>query len=238
MDLFAREFPMPRGQLRSLHIAERLSGRDICGRLGAPAQAVAQQLLDALLLPIPKAAEEDPTPVEAPLNPSQDEAVRHEGPALLLEAGPGTGKTRTLVARVRHLLDHNVDPENILVLTFSNRAAAELVDRISLVSPKAAATMWIGTFHSFGLDLVRRFSDRLERPGEPRLLDTSEAVMLMEREFLQLDFEHYRDLNDPTRLIAELLRAVSRAKDEVVCPIRYRELADDMPGGSQSIERA
>ena len=88
---------------------------------------VAQQLLDALLLPrLELPAGEIVS--DKPLAPDQVEAATHEGAPFLLEAGPGTGKTQTLVGRVEHLLGRSVDPEKILILTFSNKAAGELAE--------------------------------------------------------------------------------------------------------------
>lgn len=224
MDLFAREFLMPRSWLRALYMDRQMSVREIASRLGAPFDVVAQQMLDALLLPLPGvvSAQEGPA---AGLDASQRTAATHGGSAFLLEAGPGTGKTRTLVARIEHLLDTGARAEEILVLTFSNRAAAELTERIARSRPVEAAAMWIGTFHSFGLDLIRRCNEQLGLPSSPQLLDLSSALDLIEAEFPRLPLSHYRDLYDPTDHIVGLLRAVSRAKDEVVSPTRYRELA-------------
>ncbi|WP_250847935.1 UvrD-helicase domain-containing protein, partial [Escherichia coli] len=64
-----------------------------------------------------------------------------------------------------------VPADEILVLTFSNKAAGELADRIAAKQPRAAAAMWIGTFHSFGLDIIRRFYERLNLPPNPRMMD-------------------------------------------------------------------
>lgn len=226
MDLFGRELLMPRSWVRQLHL-QGMSASDIAGRLGAPFDAVAQQMLDALLLPaVPvKAAESKP---EMPLNAKQKAAAQHRGEPYLLEAGPGTGKTQTLVGRVHALLEDGVDPRNILVLTFSNKAAGELSDRIANGQPAAAAAMSIGTFHAFGLDLIRRFHAELGFRSEPRMMDRTEAVELLEQEFPRLGLEHYRNLWDPSQEIGDILGAISRAKDEVTDHQRYADLAAGM----------
>jgi len=105
---------------------------------------------------------------------------------------------------------------SILVLTFSNKAANELSDRVSARNPKAAAAMWIGTFHAFGLDIVRRFHDKLGLPANPRLIDRSEGIELLEDELPRLPLRHYRNLWDPALDLSDMLSAISRAKDEVV----------------------
>ncbi len=227
MDLFARELLLPRGWVKALHLKDGLTATEIATRLGAPFEVVAQQLLDALLLPeMPDKAEANAD--ERPLNDLQDKAARHGGSPYLLKAGPGTGKTRTLVARVENLLAQGIDPRRILVLTFSNKAAGELSTRISRFSADAAAAMWIGTFHAFGLDLVRRFYKEMNLPADPRLLDRTEAVELIENEFPRLGLQHYRNLYDPTEIISDILLAVSRGKDEVIDAEAYMALARQM----------
>lgn len=227
MDLFARELLLPRNVARALHVDEGLSASAIAAKLGAPFEVVAQQLFDALLLPsVPPATAA--TPVERPLNSLQASAAAHRGDAYLLEAGPGTGKTQTLIARVEDLLEGGVDPRRILLLTFSNKAASEMAERIARKQPEAAAAMWIGTFHAFGLDIIRRFHAELGLPVDPRMMDRTEAVELLEAEFPRLRLVHYRNLYDPTQIIADMLAAVSRAKDEVVDADAYATLADAM----------
>lgn len=227
MDLFAREFLLPREFVRKLHIDQKLTASQIAEQLGAPFEVVAQQLLDALLLPRVE-LEEKPGRVERPPNKLQEAAAAHRGQAYLLEAGPGTGKTQTLVTRVEGLLADGVDPRRILLLTFSNKAAGEMAERIARKNKEAAAAMWIGTFHAFGLDVIRRFHNELGLPKDPILLDRTEAVEILEHEFPRLKLKHYRNLYDPTQIIADMLTAISRAKDEVVDEKHYAALAQAM----------
>lgn len=235
MDLFAREFLIPRSVVRKLHLECHMTCSDIASKLGAPFEVVAQQLLDAMLLPL---VEHNPPKMdsEKPLNHKQMDAVNHRGPAFLLKAGPGTGKTRTLIARVESLLNDEVDPRRILLLTFSNKAAAEISERIARKQPHEAAALWIGTFHGFGLDLLRRFHDLCDLPAEPRLMDRTEAVELLEDEFLRINLTHYRNLYDPSQNIVDILNAISRAKDEVIDALQYRVLAEDMLAKAISAE--
>lgn len=225
MNLFGREFLLPRPVARRLHL-NGATATDIAQRLGAPFGVVAQQLLDALLLPLVElraAAAGAPRP----LNPEQAKAITHRGTPYLLEAGPGTGKTHALVGRVEHLLASGVDPSCILVLTYSNKAAGELSERIAARCPQAAA-VWTGTFHAFGLDLIRRFYDRLHLPPDPRMLDRTEAIELLEHEVPKLGLVHFRNLWDPTLRLNDILAAISRAKDEVVDAAGHRRLAEAM----------
>ena len=234
MDLFARELLLPRSVVRHLHVSEGCSSTDIAKRLGAPTQVVQQQLLDALLLPAEDAFVESiaVSAVAFTPDPTQIAAAEHHNSAFQLQAGPGTGKTRTLVRRIESLLAEGVDPMSILVLTFSNKAANELSERLAASNPATATAMWIGTFHAFGLDIVRRFHDKLGLPPDPRLIDRSEAIELLEEELPRLPLRHYRNLWDPALDLSEMLHAISRAKDEVVDAARYRELAQAMAGNA------
>lgn len=232
MDLFAREFLLPRPVVRRLHLEEGMTASDIAKKLGAPFEVVAQQLLDALLLPAIVASSD--THKENQLNELQADAASHRGGAYLLEAGPGTGKTQTLIARLKGLLAEKIDPRRILVLTFSNKAAGEIAERIARVDSAAAAAMWTGTFHAFGLDLLRRFHTELGLPADPRMLDRTEAVELLENEFPRLGLKHHRNIYDPTDIISDILSAISRAKDEVVDVHAYQQLAESMLGMAAS----
>lgn len=236
MDLFAREFLLPRSIVRALHLEEGLTATQIAAKLGAPFSFVAQQLFDALLLPAVSLSSNEKRQ-DQPLNDLQAAAAKHRGEAYLLEAGPGTGKTQTLIARVEGLLAEGVDPRRILLLTFSNKAAEEMAERIARKHRDAAAAMWVGTFHAFGLDIIRRFHAELGFPHDPQMMDRTEAVELLEYEFPRFAFRHYRDIYDPTRIIVEMLSAVSRAKDEVVDAREYARLAELM-GPDEAGERA
>ena len=233
MDLFARELLLPRWWVRELHLKSGMTAAAIAERLGAPRGTVVQQLLDALLLPeVPEPAAEKKV---RPLNDEQRDAAEHRGAAYLLEAGPGTGKTQTLTTRVADLLSGAVDPRNILVLTFSNKAAAEMSERISGANADAFAAMWIGTFHAFGLDMLRAWGDRLGYSRNPGLLDRTDAVAMLEDELPRLDLKHHRDIYDPTGIIMDMLAAISRAKDEVCDEKRYMALAEAMIASAKEL---
>jgi DNA helicase II / ATP-dependent DNA helicase PcrA len=226
-NVFARELLLPRVRARQKHLAGE-GATQIAEALGLPKDLVRQQLLDALLLPpIPPETSKAPDP-PARDDPSQDRAAQHRGSAFQLQAGPGTGKTRTLVKRVLSLLRDGVDPASILVLTFSNRAAGELAERLTYVVPDAAARLWIGTFHAFGLDLIRRYHDKLDLSSDPSLFDRSDAIEVLEEVLPTLRLAHYRNLWDPALILRDMVGAIGRAKDELVNEVQYRALAQDM----------
>jgi DNA helicase II / ATP-dependent DNA helicase PcrA len=226
-NVFAREFLLPRRRARALHVSGGLSATDIATKTGLPKNLVRQQLFDALLLPEPaKAGENRKSPPQN--DPSQDRAAAHRGSAFQLQAGPGTGKTRTLEKRVESLLADGIDPASMLALTFSNRAAGELAERLITAFPGSAERIWIGTFHAFGLDLVRRYHDRLGLPSDPVLFDRSDAIEALEEILPTLPLVHYRNLWDPAMILRDVVGAISRAKDEMTDAPRYRDLAEEM----------
>ena len=182
-NVYARELVLPRAVAREMHVSGGITASAIVDRTKLPMPLVRQQLFDALLLPPLGDIDTEPAAgvVATPRpDPSQDRAAAHRGTPFQLQAGPGTGKTRTLVKRVLSLLAEGVDPASILVLTFSNRAAGELSERLIVAAPDTAPKLWIGTFHAFGLDLVRRYHDKLGLPPDPALFDRSDAIAVLE----------------------------------------------------------
>ena len=226
-NVFAREFIFPRTRAHNRFVDGRESASDLAARTGLPLPLVRQQILDAALLPKPDT--ETPPPL-APVtrdDPAQEKAAIHRGTPYQLRAGPGTGKTRSLVRRVESLLADQVQPAAILILTFSNRTAGELFERLDHKLGERAPAIWVGTFHGFGLDLIRRFHDRLGLPADPVLFDRSDAIAVLEDILPTLPLRHYKNLWDPVVVLREILQAISRAKDEMVTAADYRTLAQD-----------
>ena len=238
-NVFAREFLLPRTLARRLHVEDHLTATKIADRTGLPKALVRQQLFDALLLPtVLELAATGPSAHRPRPDSSQDRAAAHRGTPFQLQAGPGTGKTRTLIKRIGSLIDQGVDPSSILVVTFSNRAAGELTERLVTAVRDAAARIWVGTFHAFGLDLVRRYHDRLGLPSNPPLFDRSDAIEVLEEILPTLPLVHYRNLWDPAMVLRDIVGAISRAKDELADPARYRALAEVMLADARGDETA
>ncbi|MEM1166815.1 MAG: ATP-dependent DNA helicase [Planctomycetota bacterium] len=120
------------------------------------------------------------TSAPIPLNPAQRRAVDARGPLVVL-AGPGTGKTRVITARIARLVGEGAEPHSIVALTFTVKAAEEMRDRLAraLGSVKIAERVRLGTFHRFGAHLLARFGDRLGVPRERRLIDSAERRRLL-----------------------------------------------------------
>jgi ATP-dependent DNA helicase UvrD/PcrA len=118
---------------------------------------------------------------EAPtdgLNPDQLDAVVHRGGPLLVVAGAGSGKTRVLTHRIAHLVDEGVHPSRILAITFTNKAADEMRQRVVALIGPVARTMWVSTFHSACVRMLRANADRLGYPRQFSIYDQADAVRL------------------------------------------------------------
>lgn len=129
------------------------------------------------------------------LNESQKAAVLHKNGPMIIIAGAGSGKTRVLTYRIAHLMNQNVDPFNILSLTFTNKAAREMKSRIaSVVGDSEAKNLWMGTFHSVFARILRSEGRHLGFPSNFTIYDTQDAVRLITSiiKEMQLDKERYK----------------------------------------------
>lgn len=221
-NVFARELLLPRDKLRAVCAADRPSSVAVAASLGVEPQLVAQQMADALLLP------DDPSP-QAPKPPpppdaSQEVAIAAGPGPRQVRAGPGAGKTRTLVGRIARLVAGGEAPSSILALTYSNDSADDLAQRIGRELGADATAVWCSTFHAFGQELLRRYGAEIGLPAV-RLVDRVGSLLLLERALAGLTLDHYLDLQEPLRALRSVLGAISRAKDEMCGPDAYRTLA-------------
>ncbi len=143
-----------------------------------------------------------PDPILDLLNPPQREAVLHEGGHLLIVAGPGTGKTMTLTHRIAHMIRSGLAaPEEILALTFTNKAAGEMRRRINKLLPVGqSGEIYVTTFHGFCLDLLRNEADKLDIPSDFILCSAQDSSLLAE----QAVSESGKGRRLATRLLKEL----------------------------------
>ena len=155
------------------------------------------------------------------LNGPQREAVYHtEGPLLIL-AGAGSGKTRVLTHRIAYLIEEKgINPWNILAITFTNKAAGEMRERVDQIVGFGAESIWVSTFHSTCVRILRRHIDRLGYDTNFTIYDTDDQKTLMKDvcKRLQIDTKVYRERN--------LLAAISAAKNELITPEEYRLQAE------------
>ena len=244
-NVYARELLLPRHETRRLFLDEKLKASQVAAAIRLPLDLVRQQFCESLLTPEPPAVSEPPAPrsqasaappMRFELDPFQRTAAEHAGSPLLLEAGPGTGKTRTLVARIVHLIDNGVDPASILALTFSNKAAREITDRVAETLPRQAPVIWTGTFHAFGLEILRKHHHLVGLDEDIRILDRSDAIAMLEEALPALGLKHHQNLYEPALELKEILAAISRAKDELVDAADYAALAEEMRKNAVSKE--
>jgi DNA helicase-2/ATP-dependent DNA helicase PcrA len=161
------------------------------------------------------------------LSERQRAAVLHgEGPLLII-AGAGTGKTTVLTRRIAHLISSKrARPEEVLALTFTEKAAVEMAERVDQLIPYGYAETCIGTFHAFGDRILREWALEIGLGPEFRVLTRPEQIIFLRERLWRLPLKRFRPLGDPTRHLGALLGLVSRAKDEDISPSAYRSWAE------------
>ena len=150
------------------------------------------------------------------LNEAQQQAVLdYEGPSLVI-AGAGSGKTRVLTYRIAHLLSKGIAPRNILALTFTNKAAKEMKERIGkLVGPDLAKWLWMGTFHSIFARILRSEGSLLGYPSRFTIYDSSDSRSLVKKIIKEMN------LNDQVYKPGEIHGRISSAKNNLITPAAY-----------------
>lgn len=154
------------------------------------------------------------------LNPMQQQAVLHTKGPLLLLAGAGSGKTRVLTHRIAHLIDSGVSPYNILAITFTNKAAKEMKERVEKITPRGSY-VWVATFHSTCVRILRKKADRLGYSNHFTIYDTSDCEKLIKdiiKEF-NIDDKQYRP--------KQILSFISSRKNEGITAEKFRRQAQD-----------
>lgn len=237
-DVFAGEFLCPADWLSAAYLDKGRRPSDIAAELKLPLALVVSQMARALLLPPLRPPRPKPTARETELDASQREAVLWDQGPLLLDAGPGTGKTRTLVSRIAHLLGKDATPTEFLALTFSNRAAEEMRERLAAANPDAAIQMWVGTFHAFGMELLKKWPTAIGRALPLKVFDQTASLALLEANLEKLDLVHYQNLYEPAYELAPVLRAISRCKDELVSADDHARAAREYKATAATTTRA
>jgi DNA helicase-2/ATP-dependent DNA helicase PcrA len=167
------------------------------------------------------------------LNPDQKKAVRHGRGPLLIIAGAGTGKTKVITHRIAHLIAAKLaKPEEILAVTFTEKAANEMEERVDRLIPYGYSFVDISTFNSFGEKVLRNYALDLGFPLDFRLLDDVEQAIFFRENLFRLPLRYYRPLSSPTRHIQELLDAVKRLKQEDIRPEEYLTYARKLKGSA------
>ena len=156
------------------------------------------------------------------LNKDQLEAVNHGSGPLLIIAGAGTGKTTVITERVKRLIsDGLANPSEILALTFTEKSAAEMEERIDQALPLGYTQMWIMTFHSFCDRILRDEAIHIGLSPDYKLLTPAGSIALMQKHLLDLDLDYFSPLGNPNKFISGLLTHFDRLRDEDIQPAGY-----------------
>lgn len=180
------------------------------------------------------------------LNEAQRRAVTHGDGPLLIVAGAGTGKTTVITQRLAWLVaTEKARSDQVLALTFTERAAAELEERVDQLLPLGYTDLWVSTFHSFCERVLQAHGLDIGLPNHFRVLDTTGQWLLVRRHLDLFKLKYYKPLGNPTKFIHALLSHFSRAKDEGVLPADYRRFARSLSasgvlaeGGEQTLTKA
>ena len=163
------------------------------------------------------------------LNKEQKAAVSHEDGPLLIVAGAGTGKTTVITRKIAYLISQGLKPEEILALTFTEKAAREMEDRVESLLDFGYYDFWISTFHSFCDRVLKNYGLEIGLPTNYRLLDQTGAWILIKKNFSQFSFlKEYRPLGNPTKFIHALIAHFNTCKNEGIYPENYLEYADSI----------
>src|SRR5947208_11314230 len=155
----------------------------------------------------------------ADLTAAQRDAVTHgEGPLLIL-AGAGSGKTRVITRRVAYLLSQGVRPGSILAITFTNKAAGEMRQRVEALVPNSR--VWVSTFHSLGARLLRQYAERVNLGKNFTIYDEADRAKVAKQALEAIGMDNVRFTPD------RIAGAISKAKNQLLTPEQYEQRAGD-----------
>ena len=156
-------------------------------------------------------------------NQNQKQAIEYNEGPLLIIAGPGTGKTFVITEKIKHLITKKgVKPENILALTFTEKAAFEMEERVDKALPYGYFDSWILTFHSFADRVLRESGYHIGLPLDYKILTEAESILFFKKNLFNLDLKYFRPLGNPNKFVEALLKYFSRLKDEDISPEDYK----------------
>src|SRR3989344_2042896 len=156
------------------------------------------------------------------LNKEQEEAVRHDKGPLLIIAGAGTGKTTVVTERIKRLIAEGlVKPEEILALTFTEKAAQQMEKRVDVALPYGTFGLWISTFHSFCDRILRDEAFNIGLSSNFKLLTDAESYLLVKKNFWSFNLKYFRPQGNPYKFIEGLIQHFARLKEENMSYKKY-----------------
>ena len=170
------------------------------------------------------------------LNEQQERIVKHESGPLLVVAGAGTGKTRVITERIKYLLEQKkVDPQQILALTFSNKAAEEMLNRLGDAMPLGYTEPWVSTFHHFADRILQESGLEIGLSPDYRIISYPQQYLLIKEHLFDFKLNYYLPLGNPTKFIGAMLKLFSRLQDEAITPEEFSAWVE--PFSSEDIEK-
>ena len=169
------------------------------------------------------------------LNPQQKEAVTTtEGPLLII-AGAGTGKTTVIARRISYIIEKKLaKPSEILALTFTDKAAGEMEERVDQLVPYGFIDTWISTFHAFGDRVLRENALEIGFSPDFRVFSRPQQVLFFQQNLFRFDLDYWRPLSNPTKFIRAILDFFSRLKDENVKPAQLAQYVERLKTKAKS----
>ena len=156
------------------------------------------------------------------LNDEQKKAVKMCRGPLLIIAGPGTGKTFVIVEKIKYLIQKKLaKPENILALTFTEKSAREMEERVDQAMPYGYFQMWISTFHAFADQILKEEAGNIGIPSSYKLMNEAESLLFFRNNLFLFNFKYFRPLGNPNKFVKSILQHFSRLKDENISPNEY-----------------
>ncbi|MCX6782169.1 MAG: ATP-dependent DNA helicase [Candidatus Magasanikbacteria bacterium] len=164
---------------------------------------------------------------ENKLNEAQEKAVKYIDGPLIIVAGAGTGKTTVITKKIKYLIDQKLaKPDEILALTFNEKAAAEMQDRVDEMMEFGYLDMHISTFHAFCQRLLEQYGLDIGLPNRFRVLTQTDAWLLIRKHLDKFNLDYYRPIASPTKHIHEFVKHFSKCKDELISPEKYLEYSE------------
>ncbi len=249
-NIFAAELSMPLERVASLYLERQVEAQALAGTFGVSTSAMLNRLAGLMMGDHKRDGEGGQGDDRGPhgeggassrkeYDEFQRAAIEAATPALIV-AGPGSGKTSTLIGRAEYLIcTLGVPAQHILALTFSRKAAEEMQERLqqALQGTLAQDTPpMVSTFHAFCAELLRTHGERVGLRSDFSLVDDAEGYFLLRELARELPLRYYQHLQFPTFYFPDILQAISRAKDELATPEQYRWLAQQMLEWAQDDE--
>ncbi len=169
------------------------------------------------------------------LNEAQEKVIAHKSGPLMVVAGAGTGKTRVIIEKINKLLDDGVEPSAILAVTFTEKAAAEMLDRLLLNRQGFLLDMPITTFNGFGESLLREFGSHIGLGRNFRVLNEQAQIVFVRERISMLKLDYFLPLSDlPDSIIEDIVGVFSQLKQHIVTPETYLTWANTLPQSDEA----